>query len=120
MIVTVRSNKDLESFEKKIKEKNLKMFPILLDVTNETQVIESVPRVEQYLKKNNLEFVSLINNAGKIFFLFFFIFFYFFFYFFYFFCFFYYLGLYYLSPIENVDITEAKVSKKISKIKQNK
>jgi short-subunit dehydrogenase len=70
VIVTVRSKKDLEELEQQIKKENLKMFVILLEITNEKEVIESVPIVQEYLKKNNLEFVSLVNNAGKFNFIF--------------------------------------------------
>ena len=55
----------MKKLEEQSKEKGLKtIHPIILDVTNQTQVDESVKTIENFVSKSKLEFVGLVNNAG--------------------------------------------------------
>jgi len=63
----VRSEKSAEELSKKAKDHKLEnsLFPILLDVTKEDQIKESVKKVDEFLSSRpELPLVGVVNNAG--------------------------------------------------------
>ena len=69
MYASVRKEKDVENLKKIAKEKNLSnnFFPILMDVTNQQQIISARREIEKYVEKNSIPFIGVVNNAGVMF-----------------------------------------------------
>jgi NAD(P)-dependent dehydrogenase (short-subunit alcohol dehydrogenase family) len=63
MMATHRREIDGNHLKKEAKDPE-RLIPVILDVTNENQIETAVQLVRDHLKKNNLRFVGLINNAG--------------------------------------------------------
>lgn len=60
VMVTVRKERDYDALEKETD-----ILPVLLDVTNDSQVAPAVERVQKILNDKQIELVGVVNNAGK-------------------------------------------------------
>jgi len=63
---SVRNEKSVQKLKLEAKEKGLEneIIPIILDVTNYTQVVSGVKEVTTYLSTTGLPMVAIVNNAG--------------------------------------------------------
>eukprot|EP01125_Pyxidicula_operculata_P014105 TRINITY_DN4685_c0_g1_i1.p1 TRINITY_DN4685_c0_g1~~TRINITY_DN4685_c0_g1_i1.p1 ORF type:complete len:316 (+),score=67.35 TRINITY_DN4685_c0_g1_i1:15-962(+) len=66
VIAGVRKQQDIDSLNEEAKKLKLekRVVPILLDVSKDGSITESVKTVTEFLKSSGLPFIALVNNAG--------------------------------------------------------